>query len=646
MLKKLLPHSKDGGKPKMLPPPRFMSQENEQETLLAREILGIVVHPAKNGEAAVRSLRGDNVERAIAYHQSSSFVDGTLLLQDALRFSSDLTFLIRALKQTPESFLQHVQNQKDFSKNEVRTSFLDEVVEWALPKRNVQISGHDLLIWGPKDRIVPEGREKTAALYGKIVSYMQAGSAIRSVIYGLPMEMTEMRRDPVTGSVDPVWYASPRKVIWYPRFYLLPDVNIAFSFWSGIVTPENISQILGLGDLLLRPEVVGGYLYASALLRVASRAENGKVDFSNVSAQLAKLDKWEQRSGPDIRTAFQAFIPGSSPQPFWQGHSVSKPQQVLKKLTMPLKTIGDRDGTNMMGLIGDQPLLLNPMLRPGRLYVGPSKTGKSTLAAAHAIQVTPNIVWLPLTAGQFEGAPYWVGQMGGTIIDLDLPDAYALSLNSNGAKSNHRLLEQKQEELHISDKADAEAKMHEIEEEWYRLDRITGLPLTFRVISGDSVRLLNFYTHFLNAWKDAWRRWYEKTGEWSLLVADNFSALQLAENDAILGDMPFNTGRNLGISLAWMVSNGRNMGTACWILTHSAEDLDYISSGLHSQFGLEVSLSHNDYTMAKVLQPKEREEMVPRLFINLPKPIRSVVERREPTQDGQPWLQKERSKGY
>ncbi|OGC45589.1 hypothetical protein A2V49_03785 [candidate division WWE3 bacterium RBG_19FT_COMBO_34_6] len=184
------------------------------------------------------------------------------------------------------------------------------------------------------------------------------------------------------------------------------------------------------------------------------------------------------------------------------------------------------------------------------------------------------------------------------------------------------------------------AYAHELEEVWIKKGRITGLPLTFKVSTGDTVRLLSWFTHFLNAYRDSWRRWYEKTGELCLIVIDNFSALRLSGDDPLLGDLPEATGRNLGLLAAWGVSNGRNNGLIFWLLTHSVEDFDYISTGIYPQLGLVVSLNHDDHKYAQIIQPKEHEVMASNVSILLPEPIASVVGRQELKGKSGVWMQK------
>ncbi|HCC41878.1 TPA: hypothetical protein DEP93_00190, partial [candidate division WWE3 bacterium] len=84
------------------------------------------------------------------------------------------------------------------------------------------------------------------------------------------------------------------------------------------------------------------------------------------------------------------------------------------------------------GINNGQPLLLDYRVRPSILYVGPSKTGKTTKALEEALETTKNVVWLPLTAGEFEAAPKVFELFGGRVIPLNLPDAYADRQGSNG----------------------------------------------------------------------------------------------------------------------------------------------------------------------------------------------------------------------
>jgi hypothetical protein len=155
------------------------------------------------------------------------------------------------------------------------------------------------------------------------------------------MDMTENHPDPITNVFDPICWAAPRKIRWRPRYYVLPDINVAFSFWSGVVTKENIDQLLDMGDLLMHAENVEGFLYFSALLRVAVPYNNGKPDFSSQATQLATIGKWEQRNGNEIRTSFIAFIPGKdrfpleSPLYTKTRRSSEKTYSIIKKYWAP-----------------------------------------------------------------------------------------------------------------------------------------------------------------------------------------------------------------------------------------------------------------------------------------------------------------------
>jgi len=610
----------------------------EQEKLTAQEFLGIKVRPGENSAATITSYTRDTVKRAVAYHRSSNFYDDSLLnLRRVFDHTNDFTFLVRTVRESPRAYIKHLEMEKSVS-NEHRTLFLEEIQEWALPRKLRQLSGHDMLIWGPKEQVVPVAHEETAALHGKVIGYCQLGPVLRSVIDGAPMDMSDTPEDPFTGSMDPVWYAAPLNIVWRDRYYELPHINKAFAFFSGVFKkPEEVSSALELGDLLIRAENVGRIMHFTAVLRVEMDT-NGKVpDFSATARILSKLGKWELRMGSDIRTAFLAFIPGSAPIKEWHRHSIAvEVDQTLHGFTRCLRSTGDRNGNYIVGINNGQPLLLDYRVRPSILYVGPSKTGKTTKALEEALETTKNVVWLPLTAGEFEAAPKVFELFGGRVIPLNLPDAYADRQGSNGRFRKEVIMEQ-QEKLHAEDKVLALKIVEELDYSWEMKGRVVGLPLTFKIESGDTVRLYSFYEHFLKAFRDLWKRRYEKTGEWAVVVADNFSAIRLSDDDPLLGSIPEATGRNLGILLNWMVSNGRNVGILTRILTHSKDDLDYITTGLYRQFGLVMQFEHNEYSWVKVFQ--NGEIYADRVEVTLPKSILALVGRREPGQGEAEWTQ-------
>ncbi|HCC42173.1 TPA: hypothetical protein DEP93_01755, partial [candidate division WWE3 bacterium] len=237
----------------------------EQEKLTAQALLGIKVRPGEHSEATVISYNRDTVKRAVAYHRSSNFYDDSLLnLRRAFDHTNDFTFLVRAVRESPQTYIKHLEMEKSVS-NEHRTLFLEEIQEWALPRKLRQLSGHDMLIWGPEGQIVPVAHEETAALHGKVIGYRQLGPVLRSVIDGAPMDMSETPEDPFSGSMDPVWYAAPLNIVWHERYYELPHANKAFAFFSGVFKkPEEVSSALELGDLLIRAENVGRIMHFTA----------------------------------------------------------------------------------------------------------------------------------------------------------------------------------------------------------------------------------------------------------------------------------------------------------------------------------------------------------------------------------------------
>ena len=249
-------------------------------------------------------------------------------------------------------------------------------------------------------------------------------------------------------------------------------------------------------------------------------------------------------------------------------------------------------------------------------------------------------MWLPYNAVPNEAAPYWVKEFGGTIYPLNLPDAPDLIgyRGDNGKKRTTADFKKVQEEMHIEDAEDAKRVVREMEEQWYKHGKIVGLPLTFQLEAGNTVRLFNWYLNFLNQWRIAWAKWYTTTGQFSVVVADNINELVRADaDDPALGEIPRHVSLESGNVLKKLVSNGRNSGILTRLLAHSEANLEYISPGFYKELGLEFRLWENDYTTADVYVPSEQRTMVKNLYIRLPVRMKELFERREPLEGDLTW---------
>ncbi|HAI62653.1 TPA: hypothetical protein DCL89_00285 [candidate division WWE3 bacterium] len=621
---------------------RKIPTETMLEKSSARNLLGIKARPGDHKEAIVKSIYKDTISRAIAYHKSPSLYNGVpVKLREALEYADDFMFLERAVRGDPGAYLNHIEREKSVS-NEARTQFLTSVQEWALPRKNQVLTGHDVLIWGPAEVVIPVEHEPTIALDGEIVKYRQLGNVIRSVIDGNVMDMSETPADLLSGSVDPVWYAAPSSIVWHDTYYEMPHNKKAYAFWAGVITADDIYQIIELGDLLVHAEKVAvndrdAVLFMTAVLRAEVDVNGKPPDFSNVAKIISKQKgKWELRTGSDVRSAFLAFIPGSSPPPRWCLHSVSNLVEVLPKFTDSLKSFGDRNGNYVAGFNKGQVVFLDNRVRPSVAYIGSSKTGKTTKALQEVFEVTQNVIWLPLSATQFEAVPKICKNFGGTVLPLNLPDAYTVMPNVE-APDRTKVWMAKQQEMHTADIDLATQIVRDQFSRWEDKKKIDGLPLTFEIESGNTVRLLNFYFQYLTVFQQYWTEWFKKTGNTIMLVADNFGAVQKGTDDPNLGYIPSATGRALGLQLVSLVNNGRNGGVMTRILTQNNTDLEYIKPGFIKDFGLVMEFEHNQYSIAKLSE--NSAPYVPELKVTLPNSILKLVGRQEPEQGADGWTQ-------
>jgi len=630
----------------LLPSSIRTNRKDPRENGNSRKLLGVmVVTPSfsNRGEAAVYSPGRDRIERAVSYLKVSRVIgDVPVDIRRAFEGPADeITILLRTINEDPASFLRNIEKNKMVS-NEVRAGFLDDVKDWALPYNQRYLTARDMFVWAPSRAIIPVKNERThASLEGDIVTRKKYGPMLRSVIYrNLVDETAELKPDPLTGDDDPVSYAAPEQVRFYNNYYVLPDVDCAYAFWSGKLDVDNASQIAELGDLLIHAENVDRLLYCTAIIRVEVPANNGNPDFRTVARLISKLGKWHRVTWSGVEKAFRAFVPGSAHPPGWDKYFVYDSKTFFETLTQSLRLVGDAKGNYMVGENNDQALLLNYSIRPGVVYTGASKTGKSTLCAAHVAQITPNILWLPYNAVPNEAAPYWVKEFGGTIYPLNLPDAPDLIgyRGDNGKKRTTADFKKVQEEMHIEDAEDAKRVVREMEEQWYKHGKIVGLPLTFQLEAGNTVRLFNWYLNFLNQWRIAWAKWYTTTGQFSVVVADNINELVRADaDDPALGEIPRHVSLESGNVLKKLVSNGRNSGILTRLLAHSEANLEYISPGFYKELGLEFRLMENDYTNADVYVPSEQRTMVKNLYIRLPVRMKELFERREPLEGDLTW---------
>jgi hypothetical protein len=117
------------------------------------------------------------------------------------------------------------------------------------------------------------------------------------------------------------------------------------------------------------------------------------------------------------------------------------------------------------------------------------------------------------------------------------------------------------------------------------------------------------------------------------LVFDNFSTLgnvwRQGQGDNVLGDIGATVAENLATTILWFVDHGANIGVRTMIITHTAEDFNFLDSTEYSHFTLHIQLGEDNHRTARIINPMNREAMA-RLQIQLPYPILKFVQRSEP----------------
>lgn len=576
----------------------------------------------------------------------------------AFSYLTDVTFLIRALQTNYDAFQKHLINLKDQVNPEYQ-AFLDNVSVWGNPgSRKMGAIARDLWIWGPTSAMIPKIKGGgSAGLGGNFVSYEEYGPALRSILFGLPSgNLRSLKSNPDGGSINHLSWASPRNLIKRPT-YLIID-NEATAYWIGELNAENVETILHEDfDILTRMRTVGRFMYQTTILRSRAPIDDIK-RFDQKTDSLQTLGKWERITGSDLMVAFQKFVPGSTPLPNnWDYYSLPSYIPVFKKLVQSLRPASDPNGTSFLGKInGGYSLLVNPKSEPGWVYTGPSKkSGKTTKANADALSYIPPF-YLPLTAENFSSHLYWAEKFWKTkqifwgskvsetpipdqrIINLNLPDALQTVEEESKSNGLTRRIDPgtvlaTQEKLHEKDRIFAGKIVDFIYETWKNYGTSVGLPISFRVQSGYSVRLMNFYDSFLSALRDIHRKWYGETGDMNLIVIDNFSTLVEMINrgdDPYIKDLGVQVAKNLASIIGWFVSNGANIGVFTRVITHDPSDFDIISGGYYHHFGLHQEFGKDEHITARVINPSNSEVIEQRLQIELPWDVLQPVQRQEP----------------
>ncbi|MBW6442042.1 hypothetical protein K0B04_04045 [Patescibacteria group bacterium] len=585
----------------------------------AHKKLGIACSkPGVNGEAVITRNNGkdgnqNSTKRSISYHRCNiTNSNKKLAVGDILDYTPEATILVRRLTQGNEAFKNHILNEIRLSNNEHRRQSLRLIHEYAYPRNKTGVYGNDMFIWTPSNFMIPTSIQPTSSLGGHIVKKCELGEVIKSVIYGNNNFQDFLRKNiELTNDngkvINPIWYAYS-KPLYRGDYYVLPAASTATAFWWGVLTKDNIATLLTLGDLLINLEVINKVIWATPILRVTVPIENinDEPNFLYYKRALAPLGKWDRVELGLVEKCFQAFIPGSEPikndldwNQSLRDNDHDDAQEIFSAIADSISVVGDKDGRTVVGVIEDaknsgQPLILEALAnldgtsKPGWLFIGQTKNGKSTIIAPLADSTTQNVILIPCSREEFKSD--WVKDNGGTVILFNRPDANVVLIKEGVKDPDSATIQKRQEELHKEDELYVKEMIASIEKKWIDREKIVGMPITFDIGQAAGItRYFNFISAFIMEWGKMWLRRHSKTRERCLFVFDNFTDIPSHtkyRSSGPLGSIPKEVATHLATQIKSLVSTGTNMGSSCWVATASPGDLSIIGEDFINHFNV------------------------------------------------------------
>jgi len=519
--------------------------------------------------------------------------------------------------------------------NDYRRSFLDAIKRWAVETDDGSIHiARTLWLFAPTNFV----SRFSSVFGGKVLTSSNAGSGLHSLVYGLPPRLNDIFHDPMTGDARHLDYASPRSVV-FGDDQVVIDNQWSFYFWDGgQLSSKNFAELLKLPvDICLRLEFQRGtpFLFVTPLLRLKVRKGDSQSVLS-MSEKLLEISNWKLVTGPDLEVAWRAFFPGGNLPGRFGRHSVrgwasvSSPG-ILQQVAQAITPVGDSNGRLVLGHVGRTPYLIDPKFYPSWVFEGPSKkSGKTTILPVLTAQEGRVEFWFDLTSSLLDRTRERIAAEGGVVFSVDLPDALVALRREDPSRrwSNEEILE-KQRQLHVDYGKLAERHVGELIEEWKKY----GFPtrsVTFDVTSGNTLGWLAYVDAFLVALRDEMVRWYQQTGQYILLVIDNWSHLkELQKNDPILGSLPWDTGVNLAQTIDWFVSQGANAGIRIRIAIQNLDDFRQVIGDPYRSFALHFRMGKGVTHQVEVVNP-QTGEVVAVLNQQLYQPLLGYVERLKP----------------
>lgn len=585
--------------------------------------LGIRLACGNNGgEAILVPLNEENpIPRAVARHTTPPD-----LYEAWWSGTPWLVVLNRAVRVDTSPFELALEGARRGLEGEPLYARLLQVTKgWAVPQTLYgapPLIARELLLWAPAEAGLSNIGETTALVHGETVPCQEYGETLWAAV---------CRRARRSGSIrapHPLLFGAPTQVAFTDGRYEVGGQH--HTVWSIVPNLNRLGELQQLDvDLLTLLENIDRALWATCLVRGSAKTPQGLQDLEDTLRAYADNGRLERVRGfhPwgwNLERAYQAFVPGGILPPPQNHFSVPNPKAFLKAITSEVSMVGSLAGDMLLGKVNGRPVFFSRADRPSVCIEGQSGTGKTTTASFLTLTSTPHILLIHLTSVEGEAPARWARDLGGQILNLDLPGAQTVG---------------EEQELIRADAEEIQRFWERLKQRWSQRGEPVGLPIVLRRESGCPIRFAAYALNFVREFKRVWRDLHRETGKQGAIVWDDLAGIP-SQKDINLGDMPVSIGMALKEELRLEADTARKMGLQVFYTVHSRKEFLEWPAGFWESLTLAVCLEAGvrhesasvvDPRMA-LIDPKDEEGqrlgvLIDGLNPKLPRPIVEVLGR-------------------
>jgi len=489
----------------------FDGLEDDEEKFKKKQALNEIRKRIQN-----RMDKLDSSIRAITYHDRPP----AFPLVKVVEYSERATFLLRSFRRDFDQFRKRLEEIRHWG-NKAYADYLDDYAYYVTGASDpsIDLGGstlRDLVYWGEASQMLPEPRDVSGSLYGKVVLKEEAARFLYETNERYPY--TIINRRPLkfgTYRGNVVKFACPKVPYFDDDYYIINQRGYRIYKWPLQTDADVMQRLLALDvDFLLCTEVSESRheLYASVLLRSSSELVSGnklpKLDA--ISRQLRRLNA-TPLSGADLRHAFQAFVPGSdilhrsvrlklhskiTPAPAGEFFEVLKQSINAGESTSKGNFFfGFKNGDKNKQILRDVESECVSMA-----FFGQQQAGKTeTATKLFALPRTPNILFVHWSTAHGESSPRLAKKLGGEVLTIDLDD-----VSTREYPDRDKRLEAQEK---VNEKAAERARktIKKLSDFWISSGKPVGLPLVIKPAK-DTVAYVNYALTFLEEFSLAYEK--------------------------------------------------------------------------------------------------------------------------------------------